>query len=89
MVPLSGIGLNSISRVFYVNVPLCTSAGNLSVKGLKAMLMAYARVGTFSWLNFTRGGGGRCGKPDFSLACRRSFLVGFIALASHISPKLS
>ena len=35
MVPLSGIGLSSISRVFYVNVPLCTSSGNWCFKGLK------------------------------------------------------
>ena len=35
MVPLSGIGLSGISGVFDVNVPLCTSAGNLSVKGLR------------------------------------------------------
>ena len=34
MVPLSGIGLSSISRVFDVNVPLCTSSGNWCFKGL-------------------------------------------------------
>ena len=43
MVPLSGTALSSISRVFDVNVPLCTSAGNLSVKGLNALTADLAR----------------------------------------------